>query len=130
MGAFDGKVVIVTGGAMGMGRTTAIAFAGEGARVTIGDANEAAGRSAIEALEAAGGQGHLVVGDVARASVCAGIVRETIDHFGQVDVLFNNVGIQPRESYANVEDTSEETWDRIIDVNLKSYFLMSKYAIP
>jgi NAD(P)-dependent dehydrogenase (short-subunit alcohol dehydrogenase family) len=130
MGAFDGKVVIVTGGAMGMGRTTAIAFAGDGARVTIGDVSGAAGRSAIEALEAAGGKGHLVVGDVARASVCERIVRETVDQFGQVDVLFNNVGIQPRESYANVEDTSEETWDRIIDVNLKSYFLMAKYAIP
>jgi NAD(P)-dependent dehydrogenase (short-subunit alcohol dehydrogenase family) len=130
MGAFDSKVVIVTGGALGMGRATAIAFAGEGARVTIGDVNEAAGRSAIAAVEAAGGQGHLVVGDVARASECERVVRETVDRFGQLDVLFNNVGIQPQESYLNAEDTTEEMWDRILDVNLKSYFLMSKYAIP
>src|SRR3984893_12551803 len=130
MGMFDGKVVIVTGGALGMGRATAIAFAGEGARVTIGDVNEAAGRSAIAAVEAAGGQGHLVVGDVAQASACQRVVRETVDRFGQVDVLFNNVGIQPQESYLNVEDTTEAMWDRIIDVNLKSYFLMAKYAIP
>jgi NAD(P)-dependent dehydrogenase (short-subunit alcohol dehydrogenase family) len=130
MGAFDGKVVIVTGGALGMGRATAIAFAGEGARVTIGDVNEAAGRSAIAAVEAAGGQGHLVVGDVARASECQRVVRETVDRFGHLDVLFNNVGIQPQESYLNAEDTTEEVWDRILDVNLKSYFLMSKYAIP
>jgi NAD(P)-dependent dehydrogenase (short-subunit alcohol dehydrogenase family) len=130
MGAFDGKVVIVTGGALGMGRATAIAFAGEGARVSIGDVNEAAGRSAIAALEAVGGQGHLVVGDVARATECQRLVRETVERFGHLDVLFNNVGIQPQDSYANVEDTTEEMWDRILDVNLKSYFLMSRYAIP
>ncbi|MGI9145845.1 MAG: SDR family NAD(P)-dependent oxidoreductase [Chloroflexota bacterium] len=130
MGAFEDKVVIVTGGALGMGRATAIAFAGEGARVAIGDVNEVAGQSAIEAVEAAGGQGHLVVGDVASASECQRLVRETVDRFGGVDVLFNNVGIQPQESYANVEATSEAMWDRILDVNLKSYFLMSKYAIP
>jgi len=108
MGAFDGKVVIVTGGALGMGRATAIAFAGEGARVSIGDVNEAAGRSAIAALEAVGGQGHLVVGDVARATECQRLVRETVERFGHLDVLFNNVGIQPQGSYANVEDTTEE----------------------
>src|ERR1700674_3742345 len=130
MGAFDGKVVIVTGGALGMGRATAIAFAGEGARVTIGDVNEAAGRPAIAAVEAAGGQGHLVIGDVARASECQRVVRETVDRFGGLDVLFNNVGIQSQDSYRNVEDTPEYMWDRILDVNLKSYFLMSKYALP
>ncbi|MDQ6671254.1 MAG: SDR family oxidoreductase [Chloroflexota bacterium] len=130
MGAFEGKVVIVTGGALGMGRATAIAFAGEGARVTIADVNESAGRSAMAAIEAAGGQGHLVVGDVAKARECQRAVRETVDRFDHLDVLFNNVGIQPQDSYANVEDTSEETWDRILDVNLKSYFLMSKYAVP
>jgi NAD(P)-dependent dehydrogenase (short-subunit alcohol dehydrogenase family) len=71
-----------------------------------------------------------VIGDVARATECERVVRETVDRFGGVDVLFNNVGIQPRASYANVEGTTEEMWDRILDVNLKSYFLMSKYALP
>src|SRR5207253_9074432 len=77
-----------------------------------------------------GAPGHLVIADVARASDCQQVVREAVDRFGGVDVLFNNVGIQPQESYQNVENTTEEMWDRILDVNLKSYFLMSKYAIP
>jgi 3-oxoacyl-[acyl-carrier protein] reductase len=130
MGAFDGKVAIVTGGAQGMGRATARAFSREGAHVTIADVDAAAGGSAIEAIRAEGGRAHLVVGDVARSNECQRVVCETVEQFGGLDVLFNNVGIQPQASYSNVEDTSEETWDRILDVNLKSYFLMSKYALP
>jgi len=130
MGAYDHKVVVVTGGALGIGRACAIEFAREGAQVTIADINEAAGRAAIKAIEALGGQGHLVIGDVARASECERVVRETVDRFGGLDVLFNNVGIQPQDSYRNVENTTEEMWDRILDVNLKSFFLMSKYALP
>ncbi|HEY3063607.1 MAG TPA: glucose 1-dehydrogenase [Chloroflexota bacterium] len=130
MGAFDGKVIVVTGGALGIGRATALAFAGAGGRVTIADINAAAGNETIAAIGALGAQGHLVVGDVARASECERVVRETVDRFGGLDVLFNNVGIQPLSSYQNVEGTTEEMWDRILGVNLKSYFLMSKYAMP
>jgi NAD(P)-dependent dehydrogenase (short-subunit alcohol dehydrogenase family) len=130
MGSFDDRVVIITGGALGIGRACALEFAREGAQVTIADINDAAGRSTVEAIEALGGAGHLVIADVARASECQRVVAETVERFGGVDVLFNNVGIQPQESYQNVEDTTEEMWDRILDVNLKSYFLMSKYALP
>jgi NAD(P)-dependent dehydrogenase (short-subunit alcohol dehydrogenase family) len=130
MGAFDGKVVIVTGGALGIGKATALAFAGAGAAVAIADVNQTAGNATVEAIQAAGGQALLVVGDLARASVCQQVVSQTVERFNRLDVLFNNVGIQPQASYANVEDTTEEMWDAIVDVNLKSYFLMSKYAIP
>jgi NAD(P)-dependent dehydrogenase (short-subunit alcohol dehydrogenase family) len=130
MGDYNQRVVIITGGALGIGRACAIEFAREGAMVTVADVNEVAGRQTIEAIEAVGGRGHLVIGDVARASTCQQVVRESVDRFGGVDVLFNNVGIQPLDSYRTVEDTPEEAWDRILDVNLKSYFLMSKYAIP
>ncbi len=130
MGMHDGKVVIITGGALGIGRACAIEFAREGASVTIADINAEAGQSTLEALANAGTPGYLVVGDVARVSECERVVRETVERFGGVDVLFNNVGIQPLDSYRNVENTTEEMWDRILDVNLKSYFLMSKYAIP
>ena len=130
MGAYDQKVVVITGGALGIGRACALEFAREGARVTIADIDAAAGGQTLEAMAALGTQGHLVVGDVARASECQRVVRETVDRFGGLDVLFNNVGIQSQDSYRNVEDTPEDMWDRILDVNLKSYFLMSKYALP
>jgi NAD(P)-dependent dehydrogenase (short-subunit alcohol dehydrogenase family) len=130
MGTCDGKVVIVTGGALGIGRACALAFAREGARVTVADIDQRAGSSTLAEIDATGVAGHLVIGDLAQASHCQRVVRETIDKFGGLDVLFNNVGIQPLDSYKNVEDTTEAMWDRILDVNLKSYFLMSKYAIP
>jgi len=128
MPAFDNKVVIVTGGALGIGRACVTAFAREGARVTVADVNADAGADAIRSIEA--GQAHLVVADLARASECERVVRETVDAFGGIDVLVNNVGIQPLSSYQRAEDTTEEMWDAILNVNLKSYFLMSKYALP
>lgn len=113
-----------------MGRATAIEFARQAANVVIADVNGAAGRDALSEIKRLGSHGLLVVGDVARSSVCQRVVRRTVDRFGGVDVLFNNVGIQPLESYGSVEQTSEALWDRILDVNLKSYFLMAKYVLP
>ena len=124
---FDGKVVIVTGAALGMGRATALEFARQGARVCVADVNAEAGRRTVAEMD---GQGLLVEADLARAADCQRVVSETLTAFGGVDVLFNNVGIQPADSYRTVEDTSEEQWDRILGVNLKSYFLMAKFTIP
>src|SRR5438128_10877006 len=107
-----------------MGRATAIEFARQGASVTIADVNAAAGREALTHITQAGGHGLLVIGDVARASVCRRVVQRTVERFGGVDVLFNNVGIQPAGSYLRIEDLSEQVWDRILAVNLTSYFLM------
>ena len=130
MSGFQDKAVIITGGALGIGRASAIAFAKAGAGVVIADINADAGAQTVAAIAAEGGRAHLVAGDVAYASECERVVRETVERFGGVDVLFNNVGIQPLDSYQTVENTTEEMWDRILDVNLKSYFLMSKYAVP
>ena len=130
MGTFDGKVAIVTGGAHGIGKATAIEFAKEGANVVIADVNQEAGRAVETDLNELGSGGILVVADVAQSGECSRVVSETVNAFGGVDVLFNNVGIQSPDSYKNVEDTPEDMWDRIIDVNLKSYYLMSKFAIP
>jgi NAD(P)-dependent dehydrogenase (short-subunit alcohol dehydrogenase family) len=130
MGTFDGKVVIVTGAASGIGRATALEFAREGANVTIADVDVEAGAAALSEVQQQGHKALFVDADVADASHCRRVVSETATALGGVDILFNNVGIQSPDSYLNVEDTPEETWDRIIDVNLKSCFLMSKYAIP
>ena len=130
MGTFDGKVAIVTGGAHGIGRATAMEFAKEGANVVIADVNEDAGRAVESELNELGPGSILAVADVARIDECSRVVKETVRAFGGVDVLFNNVGIQSPDSYKNVEDTSEDLWDRILDVNLKSYYMMSKFAIP
>ena len=130
MSEFDGKVVIVTGGAHGIGKATALEFAREGASVVIADVNEEAGRAVESELKRLGPGGLLVVADLARMAECGRVVAETVEAFGGVDVLFNNVGVQSPDSYKNVEDTPEEMWDRILDVNLKSYYLMSKFAIP
>lgn len=135
-GTFSGKSVIITGGALGIGRATAIAFAREGAAVTIADVNAAAGQATVADCERAaasansGGQARLVVADVSAAVACRDVVAEAVAAYGGVDVLFNNVGIQPRDSYRTVEETSEEQWDSILGVNLKSHFLMAKYTIP
>lgn len=130
MGSFDARVVIVTGGALGMGRATALGFAREGAAVSIADINREAGDAAVAQMTGEGLQGLFVEADVAHADQCRRVVALTVEAFGGVDILFNNVGIQPPDSYLNVEDTPEETWDRILDVNLKSHFLMARYAIP
>jgi NAD(P)-dependent dehydrogenase (short-subunit alcohol dehydrogenase family) len=130
MATFDGKVVIVTGGAQGMGRATALAFAREGARVAVADVDDVAGHAILEELHEANGHGLYVKADISQSEACRQVVDEAVETFGGVDVLFNNVGIQPAESYANAEHTSEAVWDRILDVNLKSYFLMAKYTLP
>ena len=130
MGTYTGKVVIVTGGAQGMGRATALAFAREGAAVTIADVDVTAGRAAVDQVHQMDGRGLFVHADVAVSADCRRIVAETVAAFGGIDILFNNAGIQPPDSYRNAEETPEELWDRILAVNLKSYFLMAKYAIP
>lgn len=130
MGEFDGKVVIVTGGASGIGRATALEFAREGAQVAVADIDTVAGEAVASRVRDLGAGGLLVEADVSRWEAARRVVAETVAAFGGVDILFNNVGIQPTDSYVRIEDTTEEMWDLILGVNLKSCYLMSKYAIP
>ena len=130
MGDFDGKSVIVTGGALGIGGAASLAFAREGASVTAMDINTEAGRQLVEKAADLPGKVSFVEADAGTASGCRKAVDRAVSRFGGVDILFNNVGIQPADSYANAVDLPEEMWDRIINVNLKSRFLMAKYCIP
>ena len=113
-----------------MGRAAALAFANEGARVAVADIDEAAGAQTVQDMSGMVGEGLNITADLGDSADCRRVVSETVASYGGVDIVFNNVGIQPSESYANAVDLPEETWDRIIAVNLKSRFLIAKHAIP
>jgi len=130
MGTFDGKVAIVTGGALSMGATTALAFAKEGAKVAITDYDREAGLATERRLQGEGLASMFIEADMGEVADCRRAVDETVAAFGGVDILFNNVGMQPPDSYMTAEELPEELWDRFLAVNLRSHFLMSKYCIP
>ena len=127
MGRLTGKRALITGAASGIGRATALLFAQEGASIAIVDIDQANGSAVVEEIESQGGRAIFVQCDVSKADDCRRAVEETVKAFGGLDILFNNAGIVIR---ANVIDTSEEDWDRAMAINVKSIFLMSKYAIP
>ncbi len=123
------KVAIITGSAGGMGQAAAELFAREGANVVITDIATDAGEEAAQKIRDSGGKALFVQANVANEADVKNMVGAAIDAFGRVDVLYNNAGIMPSDD-GSVTDISEELWDRVMDVNLKSAFLCSKYAIP
>lgn len=124
----SGRVALVTGGALGIGRGIVDAFLAAGARVAIADIDADAARTADD--DQAMTRVMATVGDVAVAADAARMVADTVEAFGRLDILVNNAGIAPLDWYARLEDISEERWDRTIDVNLKGMFLMTRAAIP
>jgi NAD(P)-dependent dehydrogenase (short-subunit alcohol dehydrogenase family) len=123
----SGKTALITGGAGGIGRATALLFAREGAAVSIVDLNEGAGQELVREISRAGGRAIFARADVACAGDCRRVVERTVKEFGGVDVLFNNAGIIRRASAVEV---SEEDWDRLMAVNVKSIFFMCREIIP
>ena len=130
MGIHDNKIAIVTGGAQGIGKGIVDVLSSEGAKVCVADISKEHGESAVNQINENGGSAIFVEANFEKSDVPEKVVSECVNNFGTVNILVNNVGIQPLSSYKNVEDTSEELWDSILNVNLKSYFLMSKYSIP
>ena len=124
---FEGKVAVVTGGASGIGKATAEQFMREGAKVAIIDVSRDTGEQAISEMKQAGFAPLLLIGDVTDSSDVKRMVAETIEHFGRIDILFNNAGILVE---GTVEEVSEEDWDRIMAVNIKGVFLMTKEIGP
>jgi NAD(P)-dependent dehydrogenase (short-subunit alcohol dehydrogenase family) len=124
----ENKVAIITGSASGMGQIAAEIFAHEGASVVVTDI-DSAGETTAQNIRAAGGQATFVQADVANESEVKYLIDSSIETFGHVDILYNNAGIMPKED-GSVTNLAVSTWDHIIDVNLKSTFLCSKYTLP
>jgi NAD(P)-dependent dehydrogenase (short-subunit alcohol dehydrogenase family) len=127
MGILKNRCALITGGASGIGRATVELFVQEGAAVVIADINVELGKQVEREIQQAGGKAVFVACDVTRIEDCQHAVQVAIERFGRLDILFNNAGIVCR---ADVLGTTEDEWDRVMDVNVKSIFLMSKYAVP
>ena len=123
------KVAIITGAGSGMGRVAALLFAREDAKVIVAERDAKTGEETAADVQKAGGEALFAPVDVAEEDQVKRMVAATVERFGAVHVLYNNAGIMPGDDGA-VTDISEQTWDKILDVNLKSAFFCCKYAIP
>ena len=122
-----GKVAIVSGAASGIGRRTAERLAEFGCAVALLDIEDELGRRAAEDIAAAGGRSRFIHCDVRSEDDCRRAVEQTVAAFGRVDILFNNAGLIVRK---NALDSTEEEWDRAVDVMLKGTFLLSRLVVP
>ncbi|ROO85903.1 NAD(P)-dependent dehydrogenase (short-subunit alcohol dehydrogenase family) [Actinocorallia herbida] len=132
-GRVEGKVAIVTGAGstpgpgIGTGKATAVVLAREGARVLLVDLYPERAEDTLRLIEKEGGEASVFAADVTRAVDCEEMVATAVERYGTVDILVNNIG---RAALGTVVDTSEEDWDRAMDINLRTAFLASKYAVP
>jgi len=121
------KVVIITGAGQGIGRQSALLFASEGARLALVDINEETGASAAEEVRLNGGEAIYVKADLTNSDQVKNMVGTVVEKYSRIDVLYNNAGIN---HFGKVADASEDAWDRVMAVNVKSVFLTCKFVIP
>lgn len=126
-GKLHGKVALISGGATGMGGAASRLFAAEGAKVGIADINARAGREVVADIERSGGQAFFVEADVSKATDAARAVEQIGGRLGPITVLFNHAGSIVIKPFL---ETSEEEWDRLTEINVKSMFLMTKAVLP
>lgn len=128
MQSLKDKVAIVTGASSGIGRAIALAYAREGARVTVSDMNQAGGEETVALVRAGGGNALFVAADVANPQDCEALVQRTVAHFGRLDIACNNAGIGGER--APTADYPLDAWNKVIGVNLSGVFHCMKYQIP
>lgn len=121
------KVAIISGGATGVGGAASRRFAAEGARVAIFDINQAAAEETVRAIREAGGEAFSVVADVSQAGQVQSAVAEVVARWGTIDVLFNHAGTIVVKPFL---ETTEEDWDRLMAVNVKSMYLVTRAVLP
>ncbi len=126
----SGRVAIVTGAAVGLGRAVAARFAREGASVVVADMNEEHGTALVEELRKQGLEARFVPTDISREESVQSLVDTTVTHYGRVNVLYNNAGILLADRDRPGHELSLESWDQIMNVNLRGPFLCAKYTIP
>jgi 3-oxoacyl-[acyl-carrier protein] reductase len=130
MGQLDGKVAIVTGAAVGIGRAIAVAYGREGAKVVVNySRSKAEADETARLVKAAGGEPLLVQGDVSVDAQARALVAQTLQRFGRVDVLVNNAGITRFVDFADLEGLTDEVWDRLYAVNVKGTFFCCRAAV-
>jgi len=124
------RVAIVTGGAKGIGKGIALKFASEGGDVVVNARHIEAAREVAKEIKALGRKSVAVKADVSRSADVEAMVAQTVEEFGKIDILVNNAGGTGLVKDSALEDTSEEDWDRIVDINLKGQFLCCRAVVP
>jgi len=127
VGRLDGKVAVITGGASGIGKASAVLFAKEGAKVVVADIALDKGEETAEQIKKEGGDAVSMQVDVTRVGDTQTMIKETVKAFGKIDILFNNVGAP---GAFLLEDVDENQWQRCLDLNVKGGWFATKYAVP
>ena len=125
--SYDGKVALVTGAASGIGRATAITFAGAGASVVVSDVDSEGGEETVGSIKEAGGEATFIYADVSKASHVEELVSKTVEIYGCLDAAHNNAGVEGVR--VPMAEFPEDEWDRVINVDLKGVWLCMKYEI-
>jgi len=128
MKSFQGKVALITGGTSGIGRTTALAFAKEGARVVVTGRREKEGAETIRLVKDAGGEGFFIKADVSKEADVREMVEKTVEAYGHLDYAVNNAGIEQLPT--PLLEQKEEAFEQIMNINVKGVWLSMKYEIP